>query len=65
DLAGGGFYSAALDVGADGSEVVGLSSSADGDEAFLRTQAGGMVGLGDLAGGGFYSAALDVGADGS
>lgn len=48
-----------------GSVVVGISSSANGDEAFRWTQAGGMVGLGDLAGGEFYSTAYDASTDGS
>ena len=57
--------SAAARVSPDGSAVVGVSSSASGPQAFLWTQAGGMVGLGDLPGGGFYSQAADLSADGS
>ncbi|HOY69805.1 MAG TPA: autotransporter domain-containing protein [Methylotenera sp.] len=65
DLPGGGFYSEAFAVNADGSVVVGTSDSANGYEAFRWTQTGGMVGLGDLPGGGFYSEAFAVSADGS
>jgi len=50
DLAGGDFASDALGVSADGSVVVGSSSSALGfSEPFRWTSEGGMVGLGDLA----------------
>ena len=65
DLAGGSFYSAAYGVNADGSVVVGVSTSSNGDEAFRWTEGSGMVGLGDLAGGSFYSKAYGVNADGS
>ena len=65
DLPGGGFYSTASGVSADGSVVVGYSRCASGYEAFRWTQAGGIVGLGDLAGGSFNSYAQDVSADGS
>lgn len=65
DLSGGIFESAAWGVNADGSVVVGYSKSANGDEAFHWTQAGGMAGLGYLAGGGSYSQAFGVSADGS
>ncbi|MDD2651482.1 MAG: autotransporter domain-containing protein [Sulfurimonas sp.] len=64
DLAGGDLYGIARAVNADGSVVVGLSSSANGYEAFRWTQEGGMVGLGDLTGGSFYSDANSVSADG-
>src|SRR5262245_56570228 len=67
DLPGGGFYSRANAVSADGSVVVGNSDSGKGQfgEAFRWTAAGGMVGLGDLPGGDFYSDATGVSADGS
>ncbi len=48
DLPGGIFDSIAKDVSADGSVVVGVSSSASGNEAFRWTAASGMVGLGGL-----------------
>ncbi|WP_287722282.1 hypothetical protein [Microcystis sp. M055S1] len=69
DLPGGSFSSDATGVSADGSVVVGQSTSASGNEAFRWTQATGMVGLGDLAGGisfpgGFFSSP-GVSADGS
>jgi probable HAF family extracellular repeat protein len=60
---------AAGGVSADGSVVVGGTSSAQTfsirTEAFRWTEAGGMVGLGDLPGGVFDSGAADVSADGS
>jgi len=65
DLAGGSVVSMARGVSADGSVVVGESSSASGPEAFLWTRAGDMQGLGDLPGSGFNSAATDVSWDGS
>jgi probable HAF family extracellular repeat protein len=65
DLPGGAFLSAADDVSADGSVIVGQGVSASGFEAFRWTSGGGMVGLGDLPGGAFESAAWDVSADGS
>lgn len=69
DLPGGGYYSIAHDVSADGSVVVGESTSAASGsfdmEAFRWTQQTGMVGLGDLPGGNFTSFATGVSADGS
>jgi probable HAF family extracellular repeat protein len=65
DLSGGAFSSSASGVSADGSVVVGVSSSAPGTQAFRWTQSGGMVGLGDLPGGYYYSTATDVSDDGS
>ena len=62
DLPGGGFSSFAFDVSADGSVVVGRSSSALGIEAF-RWENGVMIGLGNL--GGSHSDAQAVSADGS
>ena len=65
DLPGGSFHSAANSVSADGSVVVGFSSSGNGNEAFIWTAGGGMVGIGDLPGGTFSSNAVDISADGS
>ena len=65
DLTGRGFYSQAFGVSADGSVVIGSSSSAVGGEAFRWTSVGGMVGLGDLPGQDFWSFAFGVTADGS
>lgn len=70
DLPGGrflgqGFFSQARDVSDDGAVVVGTSESANGIEAFLWSEATGMIGLGDLPGGEFYSHAEVVSADGS
>jgi len=72
-LPGGGYYAAsyASGVSANGSVVVGVSTSANGtealgwQEAFLWTQGTGMVGLGDLPGGSFWSNVSGVSADGS
>jgi len=69
DLPGGGFYSFANAVSADGSVIVGASTSTASGvsdlEAFRWTPATGMVGLGDLPGGRFDSFATGVSADGS
>jgi len=66
DLPGGNFRSTARAISADGSTVVGSSSSAFEDgEAFRWTSDGGMVGLGDLPGGGFRSGASAVSPNGS
>lgn len=65
DLPGGGFYSYANAISANGAVVVGQSSSANGLEAFRWTADGGIVGLGDLPGGVFESSASGVSADGS
>jgi probable HAF family extracellular repeat protein len=70
-MAGLGFLSAAhnssvaVDVSADGSVVVGYSSSSSGAEAFRWTEGRGMVALGDLPGAGSASLATAVSADGS
>jgi hypothetical protein len=48
DLAGGSFNSQALSTSADGSVVVGLSSSASGTEAFLWDAINGMRALDDV-----------------
>jgi probable HAF family extracellular repeat protein len=66
DLPGGSTSSRANGISADGSVIVGSSSSASGnEEAFRWTNAGGMVGLGDLPGGTFVSFANDVSTNGS
>jgi len=67
DLPGGELTSAAVAVSADGSIVVGGSSSTLGtqSEAFRWTAQTGLVPLGDLPGGSYFSAATDVSADGS
>jgi len=65
DLSGGGFSSSANGISADGSVVVGVSTSTNGAEAFRWTAVGGMAGLGDLPGGSFWSFANGVSADGS
>jgi uncharacterized membrane protein len=64
----GGFASEALDVSADGSTVVGVSSGEgrfNWGEAFRWTSDGGMVGLGDLPDGPRHSEATAVSGDGS
>ena len=68
DLPGGSEYSAALGISADGTYVVGASSSTlslSGTEAFVWDAASGITGLGDLAGGAYNSSANDVSADGN
>ena len=60
DLAGGSFLSNAYGVNSNGTVIVGMSDSTNGNEAFRWTQAGGMVGLGDLAGGAFLSSAYGI-----
>lgn len=64
DLSGGIFESAAYDVSADGSVVVGYSRSGSGVEAFRWTSSTGISGLGDLTGGTFSSYAWGVSGDG-
>ncbi len=66
DLTGGSITSQGFSVSADGSTVVGVSSSTSGTEAF-RWQWGDatMTGLGDLAGGTHSSRAYGVSANGS
>jgi probable HAF family extracellular repeat protein len=63
DLPGGSYGSAALDISADGSVVVGFGNSGSGVEAF-RWESGTMTGLGALSGGPFSSSAYAVSADG-
>ena len=65
DLPGGVLNSLAFGISADGSTVVGRSSTASGSEAFRWTSGSGMVGLGDLPGGSSSSTAGGVSADGS
>jgi probable HAF family extracellular repeat protein len=67
DLAGGEFFSRAYSASTDGSVVVGHSNVADNvREAFLWTQATGMLGLGDFPdGSGDGSSALSVSDDGA
>lgn len=65
NLPGGGFWSYATGVSADGTTVVGGGSASSGDEAFRWTATGGMVGLGDFQGGDLHSRAIGVSADGS
>jgi len=66
DLTGGSFLSYARAVSADGSVVVGGSSSDSGTEAYRWTAGGGMVGLGFLNSAATpISFAFGVSADGS
>jgi len=69
DLAGGDFNSIATALSADGALVVGSSNSFGGGfggetQAFLWSQATGMVGLGDLVGGAERSDARAISHDG-
>jgi probable HAF family extracellular repeat protein len=59
------YHSYANDLSADGSVIVGESTSSNGREAFRWTPSTGMVGLGDFAGGPFSSIATATSADGS
>jgi len=63
DFEGGALRTTAHGVSGDGEIVVGLGSSARGDEAF-RWQAGSMTPLGDLEGGAFASEAYGISRDG-
>jgi RNA polymerase sigma factor (sigma-70 family) len=65
DLPGGEFASYASGLSADGTVVVGMSISSNGQEAFRWTLTNGMVGLGDLPGGIVSSRAAGVSADGT
>ncbi len=65
DLPGGAFISQAWGISADGSTVVGTSSSTSGEEAFRWTDSTGMVGLGDLPGHHTSSHGWAVSADGA
>ena len=71
DLPGGYFDSVECAVSSDGQVIVGKGSSTasfasfeGATEAFLWTNDGGMVGLGDLLGGHFWSVANAVSSDG-
>ena len=64
DLDGGLYLSRANAVSADGTTVVGLSSSELGGQAFRWTAEAGMQGLGDLPGGAFQGEAFDVSGNG-
>lgn len=64
DLPGGTSLSRANAISADGSTIVGVSSSASGNEAF-RWRAGVLTPLGDFPGGPFSSEATDCSGDGS
>lgn len=62
----GGKNSKALAVSSDGSFVVGVDNFMSSSEAFIWSQADGLLGLGNLPGGGaVMSRALGVSADGS
>jgi probable HAF family extracellular repeat protein len=66
DLAGGKYEAEAKAVSANGLVVVGKSASGFGKEAFIWTEADGMVGLGALAvGPNFDSDAMGISADGT
>jgi probable HAF family extracellular repeat protein len=65
DLPGGDPHGIANDVSADGSVVVGSSSSSAGNEGFVWRAATGMIGIGDLPGGLFGSSAQGISADGT
>lgn len=71
DLPGGAYRSSAYGVSADGKVVVGTSDIGrdtvgfQQTEAFLWTEAGGMVGLGHLPGGGSSGFAWAASSDGS
>jgi len=64
DLPGGEFASFASGLSADGTVVVGVSTSGNGEEAFRWTLTNGMIGLGDLPGGILASRAAGISADG-
>lgn len=57
--------SIAFAISGDGSAIVGSSYFEEGTEAFMWTEADGMVGLGHLPGGSFLSQAAGVSFDGS
>ena len=59
-------YSTGQGVSSDGLVVVGNGyPGMDDDEAYRKTEAGGMVGLGELPGGSFFSDALAESVEGS
>jgi probable HAF family extracellular repeat protein len=49
DLPGGGFFSIARAISADGGVIVGQGTSTSGQEAFRWTEDDGMVGLARLS----------------
>ena len=51
-------------ISADGATVSGDSDSAAGVEAYVWSEATGMVGIGELPGGGFYSSTHGLSQDG-
>lgn len=59
------YYSAAWDISADGSVIVGEKDTEEGREAFISVDGGSLVGLGDFEGGSFSSDAWGVSGDGS
>jgi probable HAF family extracellular repeat protein len=65
DLTGGTTSATGAHISADGTTVVGSSTSANGTEAFLWASGTGMVGIGDLPGSIFYSVATGVSDDGT
>ena len=65
DTPGGGAFSRATDVSADGTVIVGLDLAPSISGAFRWTESTGFVDVGDLPGGPFGSAAQAVNADGS
>lgn len=65
DLPGGGPHCEVAGISKDGGTVVGMSSSANGSEAFRWTVATGLQGLGDAPGGAFISFAVAASFDGS
>jgi probable HAF family extracellular repeat protein len=65
DLPGGYYDSVAIGVSADGSVVVGISSSNLSSQAFRWTKSTGMVNLGALPGGSSFSHASDISNNGS
>jgi len=72
DIPGGATNSTARAISADGSTIAGFGSSAAStlscgicQEAFVWTQAAGIVGLGDLPGGTLDSRAYGISADGA
>ncbi|MCF7848019.1 MAG: hypothetical protein K9M45_04150 [Kiritimatiellales bacterium] len=58
-------YSAAWDISADGSVIVGEKDTEEGREAFRSLGVGALLGLGDLEGGSFNSAAYGASGNGS
>ncbi len=65
DLSGGRYKSRAIGISGDGCVVVGDSSTAVGDEAFVWTAQQGIVGLGYLSSNVFQSGAWSCSQDGS